>query len=272
MGRQDATIELDERNRASGKVRTQGEQTEMQFSLVGRTEDGKGVYVSNFAEGTPKTLKTERLIDQWQNVWSKKPIQLVVDEDGRQRTVTARFDPDYDPNNERMTDLGKVVHSKNGSSGDRNITLNLADDLYDIAAGARHVDREIESGKPTATHAGVKEWHYFSNDFVYRDSTGDKPMTLWLDIKEKDDGGWVYQLYAKKTKKETQSSYARTVARLSSENASLSDLSIAQSDADVNTQSMQNGEQYALAPRQFATGARKTVLEKADWTFDEAKL
>lgn len=271
MGGQDTTVELDERNRASGKVRTQGEQTEMQFSLVDRTEDGKGVYVSNFAEGTPKTLKTERLVDQWQNVWSKKPIQLVVDEDGRQRTVTARFDPDYDPKNEKMTDLGKVVHSRNGSAGDRNITLNLADDLYDIASGARYVDSEMESGKPTAAHAGVREWHYFSNDFVYRDSTGDKPMTLWLDIKEKDDGGWVYQLYAKKTKKETQSSYTRKLAGFNSEDASLSETSIAQSDADVNTQSMQNGGQYALAPRQFATGARKTVLEKADWTFDEVK-
>lgn len=271
MGGQDTTIELDERNRANGKVRTQGEQTEMQFSLVDRTEDGKGVYVSNFAEGTTKTLKTERLIDQWQNVWSKKPIQLVFDENGKQRTVTARFDPDYDPNNKRMTDLGKVVHSKNGSSGDRNITLNLADDLYDIATGARHVDREIESGKPSATHAGVKEWHYFSNDFVYRDSTGDKPMTLWLDIKEKEDGGWVYQLYARKTKKETQSSYARTVARLSSEDVSLSDTTIAQGNDDVNTQSIQDGVQYALAPRQFAAGARKTVIEKADWTFDQVK-
>lgn len=57
MGGQDTTIELDERNRANGKVRTQGEQTEMRFSLVDRTEDGKGVYVSNFAEGTPRRCR-----------------------------------------------------------------------------------------------------------------------------------------------------------------------------------------------------------------------
>lgn len=177
------------------------EQTQMQYSLVGRTDDGKGIYESNFAPDTPKSVKINRLVDLWQNVWSKDPIELdVVGMDGQSRKITANFDPDYDPTNQIKTDLGKVVHSKNGSSGDRTITLNLADDLHDMAREVTQVDNEEESGKVSPTHEGVKEWHYFSNDFVYRDETGDKPMTLWLDLKERDDGGWVYQLYARKTK------------------------------------------------------------------------
>lgn len=219
------------------------------YMLVGRAEDGKGIYESNFAPGVPKSVKINHLVDLWQNVWSKNPIELdVVGLDGKSRKITANFDPDYDPTNQNKTDLGKVVHSKNGSAGDRTITLNLADDLHDMAREVKQVESEAESGKAAAAHKDVKEWHYFSNDFVYRSEDGDKPMTLWLDLKEKGDGGWVYQLYARKTKqKEDNSLRSPDGSRGRSETLSSSDTIVSDTDSDVNGKSSAvTQSQYSL--------------------------
>ena len=245
------------------------EQTQLQYSLVGRTDDGKGIYESNFAPDTPKSVKINRLVDLWQNVWSKDPIELdVIGMDGQSRKITANFDPDYDPTNQVKTDLGKVVHSKNGSSGDRTITLNLADDLHDMAREVTQVDNEAESGKVSPTHEGVKEWHYFSNDFVYRDENGDKPMTLWLDLKERDDGGWVYQLYARK-KKEKKDAQLRSPdgSRGRSEATPSSNTSVPQSGTGVKNQSMQSGVQKSIGIRQFGNN----TMQRADFIEDHVK-
>ncbi|MBE5798325.1 MAG: hypothetical protein E7321_00030 [Clostridiales bacterium] len=245
------------------------EQTQLQYSLVGRTDDGKGIYESNFAPDTPKSVKINRLVDLWQNVWSKDPIELdVIGMDGQSRKITANFDPDYDPTNQVKTDLGKVVHSKNGSSGDRTITLNLADDLHDMAREVTQVDNEAESGKVSPTHEGVKEWHYFSNDFVYRDENGDKPMTLWLDLKERDDGGWVYQLYARKTK-EKKDAQLRSPdgSRGRSEATPSSNTSVPQSGTGVKNQSMQSSVQKSIGIRQFGNN----TMQRADFIEDHVK-
>ena len=248
----DATIGLDTMGRKRGELAYGAEGEQVQYALVGRNPDGKGIYTSNYEADTPRQVKIEHFVDLWQNVWSKKPISLsFVDKNGQQRDITANFDPDYDPDNKRYTDLGKVVHSKNGSSGDRTITLNLADDLHDMAADAQYYASEDERGKATDTHKGVREWHYFSNDFIYRDESGDKPMTLWMDIKEKTDGGYVYQLYAKKTK-ENASAQPREISSARQAEASSVDTIIAESESGVNTQYMQEGIQYALAQNQFA--------------------
>lgn len=263
----DVTIGLDTMGRKRGELAYGAEGEQVQYALVGRNPDGKGIYTSNYEADTPRQVKIEHFVDLWQNVWSKKPISLsFVDKNGQQRDITANFDPDYDPDNKRYTDLGKVVHSKNGSSGDRTITLNLADDLHDMAADAQYYASEDERGKATDTHKGVREWHYFSNDFIYRDESGDKPMTLWMDIKEKTDGGYVYQLYAKKTK-ENASAPPREISSARQAEASSVDTIIAESESGVNTQYMQEGIQYALAPNQFAN----ETVQKLNTFSDETK-
>ena len=258
----DPTVEIDAAKRARGEVETDSEQTQMQFALVGRTEDGKGIYTSNYSPNTPKQVKIDRLVDLWQTVWSRKPLEMTVtNADGSTRTVTANFDPDYDPENKKFTDLGKVVHNRNGSGGDRTVTLNLADDLYDIASGSKYVDSENEYGKNKSTHQDVNQWHYFSNDFVYRDGETDTPMTLWLDLKEKDDGGWVYQLYAKKTKnKEEAPSSPMEISHAKGEETSSVDNSVAQSGTAVNPHSMQDsGKQYAVGEVGFRMFGNETA-------------
>lgn len=258
----DPTVEIDAAKRARGEVETDSEQTQMQMALVGRTEDGKGIYTSNYSPDTPKQVKIDRLVDLWQTVWSRKPLEMTVtNADGSTRTVTANFDPDYDPENKRFTDLGKVVHSTNGSPGDRTVTLNLAEDLYDIASEAEYYTSEKERGKTTETHKGAKVWHYFSNEFVYRNGDNDTPMTLWIDLKERDDGGWVYQLYAKKTKnKEGASSSPRVISSARGEGASSVDNSVAQSGYPVNPHSMQDsGKQYAVGDVGFRQFGNETA-------------
>lgn len=161
----DPTVDLDTkaRNRGDDAHGAQGEQ--MQFAPVDVGEVGKSVYESNFLPSTSKEEKQKRLIDLWQNVWNQKPIELNIVEDGKPRVITASFDPDYDVTNVKKTDLGKVMSSRNGSGGDRTVTLNLADDLYDLARTAEYYMSEEERGKQTQTHEGVKLWHYFFNDF-----------------------------------------------------------------------------------------------------------
>ena len=51
-------------------------------------ESGKPIYQSNFPKGTPKAAKAQRILSLIQNVWSKKPIFLVVrDADGNLKLV-----------------------------------------------------------------------------------------------------------------------------------------------------------------------------------------
>ncbi|MDY4855216.1 MAG: hypothetical protein SO155_04225, partial [Candidatus Ventricola sp.] len=288
-GGQDTTVELDSAKRGRMEIETDSEQTRMQYALVDIGEGGKGVYESNFPNGTPKQEKQKRLIQLWQDVWSQKPIELnIKDERGNHVPIVASFDPDYDSENIRMTDLGKAMSNKNGSSGDRNVTLNLADDLYDLARTSEYLTSENETGKNSETHKGVKRWHYFFNDIFYRNDAGkDIPYTVWLDVKEKDDGGWVYQLYAKKTKKDNtamagdarqnplagisqSAGQVGTVPNGLGTNAAMSsssDTSVQQNGAGVNAYSMQDGAQYDIAPRQFGN----VNAQRADALSDQVK-
>lgn len=288
-GGQDTTVELDSAKRGRMEIETDSEQTRMQYALVDIGEGGKGVYESNFPNGTPKQEKQKRLIQLWQDVWSQKPIELnIKDERGNHVPIVASFDPDYDSENIRMTDLGKAMSNKNGSSGDRNVTLNLADDLYDLARTSEYLTSENETGKNSETHKGVKRWHYFFNDIFYRNDAGkDIPYTVWLDVKEKDDGGWVYQLYAKKTKKDNiamagdarqnplagisqSAGQVGAVPNGLGTNAAMSSssgTSVQQNGTGVNAYSMQDGAQYDIAPRQFGN----VNVQRADAISDQVK-
>lgn len=248
-----------------------------QHMLVGQTTDGKGIYESNFPKNTPKADKQKRLIQLWQNVWSQKPIELNIKEaDGTITPIVANFDPSYDPSNAIQSDLGKVMKNQNGSSGDRTVTLNLADDLYDLARTSEYLESEDEQGKPNPTHKDVKQWHYFFNDIVYRGEQGDIPYTVWLDVKEKTGGdGYVYQLYARKTKKDASatagnasqnplagiSQSAGQVGAVQSlgtnaTGTSISDTSVTDANTGVKNKSVQNAPQLYLQVERDVQGAQ----------------
>lgn len=128
-----------------------------QQARVGTDEEsGKPIYQANFPKGTPKAAKAQRILSLIQNVWSKKPISLVVrDADGRARTIEARFDPTYDASNGKRSDASKLMGgNRHGSGSEQRVTLDLADDYYEIAAESTYNYSKSETGKSSATHEG----------------------------------------------------------------------------------------------------------------------
>lgn len=165
-------------------------------------ESGKPIYQVNFPKGTPKAAKAQRILSLIQNVWSKKPISLVVqDADGSTRTIEARFDPTYDASSGKRSDASKLMGgNRHGSGSEQRVTLDLADDYYEIAAESTYNYSKSEMGKPSATHEGVKQWHYFINDILFQEY-GEKettPYRVTINVKERSDSEFVYSFNAER--------------------------------------------------------------------------
>ena len=174
-----------------------------QQARVGTDEEsGKPIYQANFPKGTPKAAKAQRILSLIQNVWSKKPISLVVrDADGRARTIEARFDPVYIEEEGVQTDAKKLMGgNRHGNAAEQRVTLDLADDYYEIAAESTYNYSKSETGKSSATHKGVKQWHYFINDILFQEY-GEKEITPYrvtINVKERSDGEFVYSFSAER--------------------------------------------------------------------------
>lgn len=174
-----------------------------QQARVGTDEEsGKPIYQANFPKGTPKAAKAQRILSLIQNVWSKKPISLVVrDADGRARTIEARFDPVYIEEEGVQTDAKKLMGgNRHGNAAEQRVTLDLADDYYEIAAESTYNYSKSETGKSSATHKGVKQWHYFINDILFQEY-GEKettPYRVTINVKERSDGEFAYSFSAER--------------------------------------------------------------------------
>ncbi len=182
-----------------GTVETESRQ---QARVGTDAESGKPIYQSNFPKGTPKAAKAQRILSLIQNVWSKKPISLVVqDADGSTRTIEARFDPTYIEEEGVQTDAKKLMGgNRHGTSGEQRVTLDLADDYYEIAVESTYNYSKSETGKSSATHEGVKQWHYFVNDILFQEY-GEKettPYRVTINVKERSDGEFVYSFSAER--------------------------------------------------------------------------
>ncbi len=172
-------------------------------------ESGRGIYESNFPKGTPKSAKAAAILDYIQNVWSKKPIDLVIKKpDGTTKEIQARFDPTYDPSPHSRTDASKLMGgNRHGTSSDQRVTLDLASDYYQIASESTYNYSKAEEGKTSAPHNDVRQWHYFINDILfheYRENTG-KPYRVTINVKEKSNGSFVYSFSAELQKNEGMS-------------------------------------------------------------------
>ena len=165
-------------------------------------ESGKPIYQSNFPKGTPKAAKAQRILSLIQNVWSKKPISLVVqDADGSTRTIEARFDPTYIEEEGVQTDAKKLMGgNRHGTSSEQRVTLDLADDYYEIAVESTYNYSKSETGKSSATHEGVKQWHYFVNDILFQEYREKEttPYRVTINVKERSDGEFVYSFSAER--------------------------------------------------------------------------
>lgn len=192
FGLMEKAIEGTSANRAEG----------VSHSFKGRSEDGRGIYESNFPKGTPKSAKSERILSYIQNVWSKKPIDLVISNGETSRVIAAQFDPTVDETKNTYTDADKIAGgNKQGRGRDRRVMLDLADDYYQIASEAKYDYSKEETGKDTLAHKDVKLWHYFVNDILFSEygETEATPYTVTINVKEKNDGSFVYSYSAERT-------------------------------------------------------------------------
>ena len=159
---------------------------------------GRGIYESNFPENTPSAEKSKRVVEYIQKVWSKQPIDLVIqNEDGTTEVIQARFDPDFDETGARKTDAGKLAYgNRRGNRKERRVTLNLADDYYQILQDARY----IASGEnyDPVNHPDVEIWHYFVNDILYMEQGKQEqsPYSIYIDVKKTTAGEFVYTFHA----------------------------------------------------------------------------
>ena len=178
--------------------------TEKRYSFKGYAEDGRSRYESNFPKGTPKTAKAETILKYIQNVWSKKPIRLKIVENGDVRYIYANFDPTYDKEGNVPTDASKLMGgNRHGTASDQRVTLDLADDYYQIATESTYNYSKDETGKDNPAHEGVLKWHYFINDIYFAEYGTEeyKPYRISINVKERADGDYVYSFSAEKTER-----------------------------------------------------------------------
>lgn len=196
-------MEVDvQRNTKEGNKNTASEGGEVKYAFKGYDpETGRGIYQSNFPLGTPKQEKASRILGFIQNVWSKKPIELVVEENGEKRVIQAQFDPTYDEDPRVQTDASKIMGgNRHGNASDKRVTLNLADDYYKIASEAVYNGFKNETGKDSPTHKDVTVWRYFINDILYQEygEEATTPYRMTVNVKQRSDGHFVYSFNAER--------------------------------------------------------------------------
>ena len=218
----------------------QAEEGETRYSYAGEDPDtGRSVYINNFAPNTEKSVKQNALISLIQDVWSKKPLSLTVRENGQERNVQAQFNPDYDPAGQRKTDVGNMTHPEFGPASRRRVILNLANDYRQILQESKYV----ESAPDEKGREYIHQWHYFVDDIYYAEQDSDEaiPYRIDIDIKETDDGAFVYQYRPTELKNEQRKKLSLMGLRpvntgvMSGESASASENNITQKNGKGNT-------------------------------------
>lgn len=191
--RADVKMEVGQWQKKSGSARA----PPAKYSMVGRGENGLKTYKSDFGSDMTVEEKKTYMYRLITDVWAKKPLQLTILQDGKERQITARFDGEA--NGERFA--GKMAYgNRRGNRTERLITLNLANDIWEIANESRYENSKGEF-KQTRMHESSERWHYFVNEINYVDDAQPGRNGVYdfnLDVMERDDGDFVYTFSLKK--------------------------------------------------------------------------
>jgi hypothetical protein len=191
--RADVKMEVGQWQKKSGSARA----PPAKYSMVGRGENGLKTYKSDFGSDMTVEEKKTYMYRLITDVWAKKPLQLTILQDGKERKITARFDGEA--NGERFA--GKMAYgNRRGNRTERLITLNLANDIWEIANESRYENSKGEF-KQTRMHESSERWHYFVNAINYVDNAQPGRNGVYdfnLDVMERDDGDFVYTFSLKK--------------------------------------------------------------------------
>ena len=242
--------------------------TDTRYALIGRTEDGRGIYRTNYPENTPKDVKQKDIVDLVQNVWSKKPIKLNLIVDGKEVPIEARFNPELT----ERSDLSKIAFgNRKGTASEKRITMNLSSDLYQIAEESHHVGSKTESGKDNAAHAGVTTWHYFLTDLVYVEADGTEiECYMNIDVKQNDSGHWFYSFAIEKGSRP-----ADVLSVVTDKSATTSTISITENaeksnPSDENSSKNPPKKRFALTDEAYAAAIESGDMDTVRAMVDEA--
>ena len=224
------------------------------YSMVGYGPNGLKTYKSDFSSDMTATEKQEYLYRLIKAVWSKKPLQLTILQDGKERSISARFDGES--NGQEFA--GKMAFgNRRGTRTERLISLNLADDIWEIASESTY-DASKGGIKETLAHDGSERWHYFVNAINYVDEQQPSRNGVYdfnLDVMEREDGNFVYTFALKKRRDNAPRTFAAGVNGNNAADANSSDTSIRRTEqksqekfsADDTTATPQENDKAALA-------------------------
>ena len=167
------------------------EQTsEAKFSLTGKTEDGMEVYETS--EDIKKMPYAERM---------KLFVSLMENE---YRGRTAKFSKNGRVYYARFAneDVKKNIWGDKQSDKEgwkAKINVGAEGNIFELVENADYTGSKEEAGKTTKAHAGVMMWDYY----VKRVQINGKVYDLLANVREKQDGEYVYSIGLKRNKKIT---------------------------------------------------------------------
>ena len=251
--RADVKMEVGQWQKKSGSARA----PPAKYSMVGRGENGLKTYKSDFGSDMTVEEKKTYMYRLITDVWAKKPLQLTILQDGKERQITARFDGEA--NGERFA--GKMAYgNRRGNRTERLITLNLANDIWEIANESRYENSKGEF-KQTRMHESSERWHYFVNAINYVDDAQPGRNGVYdfnLDVMERDDGDFVYTFSLKKRRTDAPRTFTAGVDGKNAADAGSSKNSISKTGETVKGKmSAQDGRYRDLMGEKAAQYTRR---------------
>lgn len=254
--RADVKMEVGQWQKKSGSARA----PPAKYSMVGRGENGLKTYKSDFGSDMTVEEKKTYMYRLITDVWAKKPLQLTILQDGKEQQVTARFDGEA--NGERFA--GKMAYgNRRGNRTERLITLNLANDIWEIANESRYENSKGEF-RQTRMHESSERWHYFVNAINYVDDAQPVRNGVYdfnLDVMERDDGDFVYTFSLKKRRTDAPRTFTAGVDGKNAADAGSSKNSISKTGETVKEKmSAQDGRVPFIIKCERATKLRRTYF------------
>ena len=233
MGGEDATIELFGKTAPVDREVTRGQQTEMEYAIR-RDEKGKPVVSveEDILAGVPqkdwaRTVK-QALKEKFPNGVTVGSNQIQITGKSRGEITSSK-------------DARWLKHSQPDVYADKMRATNNADEILQAST-------DYVSEKPA--HERTDNIVDFGRGKVQLE-VGGQMYDADVIVGTKKDGSMLLYDFVGMTKKEMQYTAGRQSAPHDSQTASLSDTSVAQSNASVNPYDMPNDVEYAVAPRQF---------------------
>ena len=233
MGGEDATIELFGKTAPIEREVTRGQQTEMEYAIR-RDEKGKPVVSveEDILAGVPqkdwaRTVK-QALKEKFPNGVTVGSNQIQITGKSRSEITNSK-------------DTRWLKHSQPDVYADKMRATNNADEILQAST-------DYVSEKPA--HERTDDIVDFGRGKVQIE-VGGQMYDADVVVGTKKDGSMLLYDFVGMAKKEMQQTAGRQSAPHDSQTASLSDTSVAQSNASVNPYDMPNDVEYAVAPRQF---------------------